>query len=51
MKKKIDIIEYVKANRRGSREFEIEFSTGWTSKHKVHSTEKTYSRKNKHKKQ
>ena len=36
--------DYVKANRRGSREAELEFSTGWTSKHKVHKSKKTYDR-------
>jgi hypothetical protein len=49
MKTKIELIDFIKANRRGSREFELEFSTGWTSKHKIHSTEKIYSRKKKHK--
>lgn len=42
-------IDYIKANRKGSREAEIEDSTGWASKHSVHKSKKTYSRKVKHK--
>ena len=37
-----------KADRKGSREAELENSTGWDSKHSVHKSEKTYSRKEKH---
>jgi hypothetical protein len=40
---------YLKANRRGSREAELEGLTGFTSKHKVHKSKKTYSRKGKSK--
>lgn len=43
-------IDYIKANRRGSREAELENATGFTSIHKVHRNKKAYSRKNKHKK-
>lgn len=40
---------YIKANRKGSRQAELENSTGWTAKHKVHKSVKNYSRNNKHK--
>jgi hypothetical protein len=40
-------IDYIKANRRGSREAEQSFEYGWKSKHKIHRSKKTYSRKNK----
>jgi hypothetical protein len=43
--------DYIKANRRGSREAELEDSTGWNSKHKIHKTPKDYKRNDKHKKQ
>jgi len=43
------ISDYIKANRKGSRDAENEFSTGFSSKHKVHKSNKTYSRKKKHK--
>ena len=38
----------LKANRKGSRDAELEFSTGFVSKHKVHKSKKTYNRKSKH---
>ena len=41
--------DYVKANRRGSRDAELESESGWTSKHKIHKSEKNYSRKTKYK--
>lgn len=41
--------DYIKANRKGSREAELENGNGWTSKHKVHKTQKDYSRKGKSK--
>ena len=41
--------DYIKANRKGSREAELETSTGFTSVHKVHRSVKNYSRKIKHK--
>jgi len=41
--------DWLKANRKGSRDAELENGTGWTSKHKVHKSEKTYSRKGKNK--
>lgn len=43
-------IDYIKANRRGSRDAELENATGFTSTHKVHRNKKAYSRKDKHKK-
>jgi hypothetical protein len=39
----------LKVARKVNREIELEFSTGWTQKHKVHKSMKTYSRKDKHK--
>ena len=41
--------DYIKANRKGSREAELENSTGFRGTHKVHTSKKTYSRKTKHK--
>jgi len=38
--------DYVKANRKGSRDAELEDSTGWTAKDKTHKSDKAYSRKN-----
>ncbi|GHT67410.1 hypothetical protein AGMMS50239_30530 [Bacteroidia bacterium] len=45
MKKKGKVSDYVKANRKGSREAEFEVSAGWTSKTKVHKSKKQYDRK------
>ncbi|GAG86914.1 unnamed protein product [marine sediment metagenome] len=42
-------LDYIKANRRGSRQAELEDSTGWTATEKVHGSRKTYTRKSKHK--
>lgn len=42
-------MDYIKANRRGSREAELENENGWKAKHKVHHSKKNYSRKEKHK--
>jgi len=49
MKKKTidEIIEYVRANRKGSREAELENNRGFKSIHKVHVSKKVYKRKNK----
>ena len=44
------VIDYIKANRKGSRDAELEDSTGFQSIHKVHTSKKTYTRKEKHKK-
>lgn len=41
--------KYIRANRKGSRDAELENSTGWNQTHKVHKSEKNYSRKTKHK--
>ena len=41
--------DYIKANRKGSREAELENQTGWCRSHKVHRSKKNYSRKTKHK--
>lgn len=41
--------DFLKANRKGSREAELENSTGWTAKTKKHKTLKDYSRKGKNK--
>jgi hypothetical protein len=38
-------IDYVKANRKGSREAELMNRTGWVSVHKVHKSKKQYNRK------
>jgi len=42
-------LDYIKANRKGSRDAELEDGSGWVSKHKIHSSKKSYSRKIKHK--
>ena len=39
----------LKAWRSASRDMELENSTGWTCKHKVHRSAKDYTRKAKHK--
>ena len=44
-KRKIGILDYVKANRKGSREAELEVSIGWAAKTKVHKNKKKYDRK------
>jgi hypothetical protein len=41
--------DYLKANRKGSREAELENASGWAGKSKVHKSKKEYSRKPKHK--
>ena len=47
-KNKNYIEDYIKANRKGSREAELENSTGFVSVRKVHKSKKNYSRKIKH---
>ncbi len=37
--------DYIKANRRGSREAELELSNGFVSKHKIHQSSKAYNRR------
>ena len=41
--------DYIKANRKGSRDAELENQTGWHGSHKIHKSVKNYSRKIKHK--
>jgi hypothetical protein len=48
-KKSISTLEVVKASRRGSREAELENSTGFIAIHKTHRSKKSYFRKEKHK--
>jgi hypothetical protein len=50
MKKNNKYMDYIKANRKGSRAAALENSTGFTSIHKVHKSKKQYTRKIKHKK-
>jgi len=45
---KIRKIDYIKANRKGSRDAELENGTGWSAKDKIHKTDKDYKRKSKH---
>jgi hypothetical protein len=40
--------DYIKANRIGSRQAEMENQSGWSAKHKVHKNAKAYNRKDKH---
>lgn len=42
-------LDSLKASKKASREMELQNSTGWISKHKVHKTTKNYTRKLKHK--
>jgi hypothetical protein len=49
-KKTFSFEDYIKANRKGSREAELEDSTGWKSVHKAHTSLKDFKRKNKHQK-
>jgi len=39
----------MKASKKASREMELQDSTGWVAKHKVHKSIKDYTRKPKHK--
>lgn len=48
---KDNLNDYIKANRKGSREAELEYETGFVSKHKIHKSKKIYNRKKKHKKE
>lgn len=41
--------DWLKANRKGSRDAELENKTGWNAKTKKHKTLKDYSRKGKNK--
>jgi hypothetical protein len=49
MKTNNDILKIIKANRKGSREAELEISNGWSNKIKIHKSKKNYNRKTKHK--
>lgn len=46
---KFTIQDAIKAERKASREISLQNSTGWVSTHKVHKSEKNYTRKTKHK--
>lgn len=46
-KKRLD--PYIKANRKGSRDAELEDSTGFKANTKIHKSDKAYSRKGKNK--
>jgi len=41
--------DYIKANRKGSRDAELENNTGWNEIDKTHKSVKNYTRKIKHK--
>ena len=41
--------DYIKANRRGSRDVQLEDEAGWVAVKKVHRSKKNYTRKPKHK--
>ena len=45
----MDQKDYIKANRKGSRDAELESENGWVGTHKVHKSKKNYTRKIKHK--
>ncbi|MCK9446746.1 hypothetical protein M0Q50_07805 [bacterium] len=37
--------DYIKANRKGSRDAELEISNGFNTMHKIHKSKKSYNRK------
>lgn len=45
----MNTMDYIKANRKGSREAELSFEYGWKSVHSIHRSKKSYNRKPKHK--
>lgn len=47
---KITFEHIMKANKKASRDMNLENSTGWVATHKSHKSEKDYTRKPKHKK-
>ena len=50
-KSSITLEDYIKANRKGNREAEMELlGPGFHSKNKIHKSEKIYTRKEKHRK-
>lgn len=42
-------LDSLNASKKASREMELENSTGWIAKHKVHKSPKDYTRKTKYK--
>ena len=44
----METMDYIKANRKGSRDAELERENGWTNVKKIHPTKKNYIRKPKH---
>lgn len=47
--KKNKINDYIKANRKGSRDAELENQTGWSAKNKKHKSIKDFNRLDKYK--
>jgi len=47
-KKDTKFDDYLKANRKASREMSLEFASGFVSLHKTHKSKKNYNRKEKH---
>lgn len=47
--KQIIILDIIKANRKGSREAELDFNKGWSQIKQVYRSKKIYTRKEKHK--
>ena len=45
MGKKNKHMEYVRANRKGSRDAELENEMGWKSRNRIHKSQKQYNRK------
>jgi len=48
---KVTIEQQINAIKKDNREAELEENGGWSAVHKIHKSDKTYSRKNKHKNQ
>ena len=49
LKLTISVDQLIKNHKRINREIELETNGGWTSSNKIHKSDKTYSRKQKHK--
>ena len=47
--KRSKTMDYVKANRKGSRDAELDDEFGWVSKSKIHKTKREYNRNKKYK--
>jgi len=45
----MDRMDYIKANRKGSRDAQLENEAGWVAVKKVHKSKNNYTRKKKHK--